>query len=165
MRQSSASAKRICLSPPSESAPERTTLQRVVTNAPRVVVFSSAAEFKKPFCGPGPLVWPNIGRTFTWINRIAGPLWLPMIVRSAKLFLASDQPQIPRTCAKRNHMCLARCRLRQDLVGLITHIASGGHFYGKYFAAVCVSPKRCGVSTVYKKYPNLPFETRGRYHP
>jgi hypothetical protein len=46
MRQSSASAERVCLSPNSESALERMTLQRVVTNAPRAVVFSFAVDFK-----------------------------------------------------------------------------------------------------------------------
>src|SRR5215468_9188200 len=47
MRQSSVSATRICRSPPSEFAPERITLQQVVANAPRGIVFSFAGEFTK----------------------------------------------------------------------------------------------------------------------
>jgi hypothetical protein len=51
MRQSSASADRVCLSPNSESALERMTLQRVVTNTRRDGVFSFGVDFKS---GPAP---------------------------------------------------------------------------------------------------------------
>jgi hypothetical protein len=46
VRQSSASAARVCLSPDCEAAPDKMTLQRVVTNAPGVAVFAFGDGFK-----------------------------------------------------------------------------------------------------------------------